>query len=129
MKTLILGGAFALIAGIAHADPIEGTWKTRTDDNGNFGHVQVVPCGKGYCGTLVRSFGGDGQELASSPNKGKMLISDTRSTGGSNYEGKIYSPDRDKTYNSKLSLSGDKLKVSGCVMGICRDGGTWTRVK
>ena len=42
--------------------------------------------------------------------------------------GKVYSPDRDKTYNSKMQLSGNKLAVSGCVLGICRDGGTWTRL-
>jgi len=26
-------------------------------------------------------------------------------------------------------LEGDMLKVSGCVFVICRDGGTWMRVK
>jgi uncharacterized protein (DUF2147 family) len=43
--------------------------------------------------------------------------------------GKIWSPDRDKTYNGKMQLTGNGLAVSGCVLGICRDGGTWTRVK
>ena len=28
-----------------------------------------------------------------------------------------------------MTLSGNKLAVRGCVFGICRDGGTWTRVK
>jgi hypothetical protein len=27
-----------------------------------------------------------------------------------------------------MQLSGDALQVSGCVLGICRDGGTWARV-
>lgn len=129
MKTLILGGAFALVAGLAHADPLEGTWKTKTDDNGNYGHVQVVPCGNALCGTLIKSFGGDGKELASSPNKGKQLIWDVRPAGSDGYEGKVFSPDRNKTYDSKLRLTGNKLKVSGCIMGICRDGGTWTRLQ
>ena len=44
-------------------------------------------------------------------------------------DGQVWSPDRDKTYNSDMTLTGDKLAVRGCVMGICRDGGTWTRVK
>ncbi|MCR9114486.1 MAG: DUF2147 domain-containing protein, partial [Rhodobacteraceae bacterium] len=43
--------------------------------------------------------------------------------------GKVYSPDRGKTYKSKLVLNGKTLKVSGCVLGICRDGGTWQKVK
>jgi uncharacterized protein (DUF2147 family) len=28
-----------------------------------------------------------------------------------------------------MQLSGDNLSVRGCVLGICRNGGTWTRVK
>ena len=49
--------------------------------------------------------------------------------GGGSYKGKVWSPDRDKTYNSRLELTGDTLKVSGCVLGICRDGGSWSRLK
>jgi hypothetical protein len=41
--------------------------------------------------------------------------------------GQVWSPDRDKTYNSRLQLIGDTLAVSGCVFGICRDGGAWIR--
>ena len=43
--------------------------------------------------------------------------------------GKIWAPDRDKTYASKLEPEGDMLKVSGCVFSDLRDGGTWMRVK
>ena len=43
-------------------------------------------------------------------------------------KGKVWSPDRDKTYSSKLQLNGNSLSVQGCVFGICRDGGTWSRV-
>ena len=39
--------------------------------------------------------------------------------------GKIWAPDRDKTYKSKMLLDGDVLSVSGCVLVICRDQ-TWT---
>jgi uncharacterized protein (DUF2147 family) len=27
-----------------------------------------------------------------------------------------------------MQLNGNTLSVRGCVLGICRDGGTWTRV-
>ncbi|MEO0924159.1 MAG: DUF2147 domain-containing protein, partial [Pseudomonadota bacterium] len=37
-------------------------------------------------------------------------------------------PDRDKVYKSKMSLSGNALKVSGCVAVICRSQ-NWVRVK
>ena len=63
-------------------------------------------------------------------HKNKAIIWDMVNKGGGKYaDGKIWSPDRDKTYDSKLELNGDALKVSGCVLFLCRDGGTWTRVK
>jgi uncharacterized protein (DUF2147 family) len=88
----------------------------------------VAPCGAKLCGKLVKSFDSTGAEKASE-NIGRNIISETVPTGDGQYKGKIYSPDRDKTYSSKLVLKGDALKVSGCVLGICRDGGTWQRVK
>ncbi|MBT9244355.1 DUF2147 domain-containing protein [Gemmobacter fulvus] len=118
-----------LVAGMAHADPVEGIWKTKPDDNGNFGHVQVKPCGPAFCGTLIKAFDGSGAQIES-PNVGKRIIWDMVAQGGGAYaEGKVWSPDRNKTYNSKMQLSGNGLAVKGCVLGICRDGGTWSRVK
>ena len=32
-------------AGAAFADPVEGNWKTKPDDNGNFGIVKIAACG------------------------------------------------------------------------------------
>lgn len=130
MKTLLLSAIAGLaLAGAAMADPVEGTWKTIPDDNGNFGHIQVGPCGAKICGTLVKSFGPGGGEI-DSPNNGKKIIWDMVADGGGEYSGgKVWSPDRDKTYNSRMQLSGNSLKVQGCILGICRDGGTWTRVR
>jgi uncharacterized protein (DUF2147 family) len=128
MKTTILAALALTLATAAAADPIEGTWKTRPDDNGNFGHVQIVPCGPAFCGTLVKAFDGGGAPVAS-PNIGKRIVWDMAAQGEGAYGGgKIWSPDRDKTYSAKMKLSGDGLSVSGCVLGICRDGGTWMRV-
>ena len=128
MKFIATLAALVLGAGVAAADPLEGTWQTVQDDNGHFGHVQVSTCGAALCGTLVRAYDGGGKQIQSA-NVGRNIIWDTTPAGGGSYTGKVYSPDRDKTYNSKLKLSGDRLKVSGCVLGICRSGGTWARVK
>lgn len=130
MKRLIFAAALILGATAAHAgDPVEGTWKTKPDDNGNYGYVQVKPCGPAFCGTLVKAFDSKGKVLKS-PNVGKRIIWDMKSKGGGAYgDGKVWSPDRDKTYNSKMQLSGNSLAVKGCVFGICRDGGKWSRVK
>ena len=130
MEKLVLTiAAIMFSAGMAAAaDPLEGTWRTTADDNGNSGLIQVAPCGATLCGTLVKSYDSSGKVMASK-NIGRNIISETKNTGGGSYKGKVYSPDRDKTYNSKLKLSGDTLKVSGCVFGICRDGGIWKKVK
>ncbi|MGL6212032.1 MAG: DUF2147 domain-containing protein [Paracoccaceae bacterium] len=129
MKKLALSFALLFAAGAAFADPVEGVWKTKPDDNGNFGHINVKACGPAFCGTLVKAFDGSGAEIES-PNVGKRIIWDMVAYGDGVYDdGQVWSPDRDKTYNSEMQLTGDKLAVKGCVMGICRDGGTWTRVK
>lgn len=130
MKHLMIAMAtLAFAATAAAADPVEGLWKTKPDDNGKFGHVQIVPCGPAFCGTLVKAFDSSGAEIES-PNVGKRIVWDMVAYGDGAYaDGKVWSPDRDKTYNAKMQLEGNGLSVSGCVFGICRDGGTWSRVK
>jgi len=127
-KTLIMTAVLGLGAGGALAEPLLGTWLTAKDDNGHSGLIEVAPCGDALCGTLVKSYDETGTEI-DSPHTGRDIISETVPVGDGRYEGKIYSPDRDKTYDSKLELQGDRLKVSGCVMFICRDGGTWKKVQ
>lgn len=128
-KVLTTALALTMLAGQALADPIFGIWATTPDDNGNSGHVRVEACGDAICGTLIKSFDADGNEMESE-NVGKLIIWDMKPRGGGKYGGgKVWSPDRDKTYNSKLVLDGNSLKVSGCILIVCRDGGSWTRVE
>ena len=130
MKRLICA-VFGLIfaASVVAADPIYGLWQTIPDDNGNFGHIEVQDCDGTICGVLMISFDTAGKSIESD-NIGKRIIWNMKSKGDGKYGGgKIWSPDTDKTYASKLELVGDELKVSGCVFIVCRDGGTWTRVK
>jgi len=124
--------ATALITGMAMPalaqDASLGIWKTTPDDNGNYGYVEIAPCGEKICGVLVRAFNGSGTELPSD-NIGKPIVWDMQPQGNGAYaKGKIWSPDRDKIYSSKMQMTGDSMAVSGCVLGICRDGGIWTRV-
>ena len=131
MKTLMTAVAMSFVMGSAvwAADPIVGTWATIKDDNGNSGHIEVTECGNAICGTLVKSFDASGKPFQSA-SQGRKLIWDMKNQGGGNYAGgKVYSPDRDKTYNGQLVLSGNALDVKGCVLGLCRSGGKWTRVK
>lgn len=123
-------GAGILLAGAAFAaDPVEGVWQTQPDDNGHYGHIEIKPCGAAFCGVLVKAFDKDGAEV-DSPNIGKQIVWDMVAEGDGLYDsGMIWAPDRDKTYKSKMTLQGDGLSVEGCVLFICRDGGTWSRVK
>ena len=129
MRKITLAAALMALAAPAFAaDPVEGVWRTRPDDNGNFGHVRIAPCGAKLCGTLVRAFNGQSQEIES-PNIGRQIVWDMVAEGEGRYgNGKVWAPDRDKTYRSKMELSGDTLAVSGCVLGgmVCRDS-AWTR--
>ena len=129
MKQLIATACVVVAsAGMAMADPVHGTWKTAADDNGNYGHIAVTNCGGKICGTLVKSFDSSGAALDTA-NTGRKIIWDMEAKGGGEYRGgKVYAPDRDKTYNSRMQLNGNTLSVSGCVLGVCRDGGSWTRV-
>lgn len=129
MKMFLSAAVVFFAAGAAIADPVEGVWQTKKDDNGNFGFVEVKPCGPAFCGVLIKSFDSSGAPTES-PNIGRKIIWDMVPYADGLYDdGQIYSPDRDKTYNSDMTLAGDKLSVRGCVFGICRDGGTWVRVK
>ena len=128
MKRGLLAAALVAMAVPAIAqDAVIGTYKTQPDDNGNFGHVELYDCDGAICGVIRKAFDGSGSEI-NSANIGKRMIWDMQAKGGGSYSGgKIWAPDRDKVYSSKMELDGNALKVSGCVFGICR-GQDWTRV-
>jgi len=129
MKKLVIAAIMGFgFVGAAAADPIHGTWETTADDNGNYGHIEISNCETTICGVLVRAYDGAGTQLESE-NVGRYLVWNMENVGGGDYDnGKVYSPDRDKTYNGDMQLSGSSLTVRGCVFGICRSGGIWNRV-
>ena len=117
---LVVAGAGAALA----ADPVEGVWKTETGETGGYLHVKIAACGDALCGTIAKVVNNDNTSI-----QGKRMIWDMQAKGNGSYNGgRIWAPDVDKTYRSKMSLSGNALKVSGCVGPICR-GQTWTRIQ
>lgn len=127
MKRFTLAALALMIATPAIADPVLGLYKTQAGDDGRFGHVELYQCEASICGVIRKAFDASGAEIPSD-NIGRRMIWDMQSQGDGAYgKGKIWAPDRDKTYSSKMSLSGKTLQVSGCVFGICR-AQTWTRV-
>ncbi|MFD2738948.1 DUF2147 domain-containing protein [Sulfitobacter aestuarii] len=123
----------ALITGIGlgtaamAGDPALGTWQTEPDD-GAYAHVTMQPCGTAICGVIARTFNATGEYA--SPNIGKQLVIGMAPQGAGKYAGKVWRPSNDKIYIGKMQVSGDSLKLSGCVAGglICSKQG-WRRVK
>ena len=119
--------ATLIAAPVAAQDAVVGLYKTQPGDNGNYGHVEIYACETAICGVIRKAFDGTGAEIESA-NIGKRMIWDMEADGDGRYSGgKIWAPDRDKVYSSKMELSGADLEVSGCVFGICR-AQNWTRV-
>lgn len=129
MKKIISLAAIGLMAmaGVAMADPAEGIWKTEVDD-GAYAHVNMTKCGSDICGTIMRTFNSGGEY--NSPNKGKQLVRNMKPEGNGSYAGKVWRPSNDKIYIGKMQVSGNKLKLKGCVAGglLCSSQ-NWTRVK
>ncbi|MEO0944557.1 MAG: DUF2147 domain-containing protein [Pseudomonadota bacterium] len=128
MRHTLLAAVAVLFATPVLADPVLGTYKTQPGDEGNFAHVEIYQCEEAICGVIRKAFNASGQQIESD-NVGKRMIWAMQADGNGKYsKGKIWAPDRDKTYRSKMELSGNFLEVSGCVLGICR-GQTWSRVQ
>lgn len=129
MKRTILAAAIGIMAaGVVHAaDPAVGTWKTQVDD-GAYAHVELSPCGAQICGTIKRTFNDTGEYK--SPNIGKQLVIGMAPDGKGNYAGKVWRPSNDKIYIGKMTVSGNSLKLSGCVAGglLCSKQ-NWTRLQ
>ncbi|MEO1551707.1 MAG: DUF2147 domain-containing protein [Pseudomonadota bacterium] len=121
-----------LAAAPAWADGVTGIWKTEPGDTGGYLHVRLGPCsndGALTCGVIDKAFDGDGAAIANYANLGKPIVWNMQNPSAGQYrKGKIWAPDRDKTYNSKMDLSGATLTVQGCVLAFCR-GQTWTKVQ
>ncbi len=119
--------AVAVAAPAVAQDAVIGTYTTQAGDDGNYGHVEIYACETMICGVIRKAFDGSGSEIESA-NIGKRMIWDMNADGGGAYSGgKIWAPDRDNVYSSKMELTDAVLEVSGCVFGICR-GQTWMKV-
>ena len=111
MRSIIIAAALALSAMTAQAaEPIEGNWKTASGAT-----AQIAPCGGAFCVTL-KSGKFNGKQI------GKM------SGSGDSYKGEITDPETDKTYSGSGSVSGNSLKMKGCVMAVLCKSQTWTRL-
>lgn len=122
MRTMLRVFATATLLGLtaapALADPT-GVWLR---DNGN-SRVRFAKCGDNICGTLVWV------KDADSPSKpGQRIFYDMKESGANAWTGKAFNPEDGKTYSGRMTLSGNTITTSGCVLGgmICRSV-SWRR--
>lgn len=94
-----------------------GTWK-----RSNGALVKVFNCG-----------GGIGMKVIKSPSpkkRGKTIMCGAKKTGANKWQGSLLNLDDGQRYSGYVTLSGNSLKLSGCVLGglVCKSD-TWRRVK
>ncbi len=92
------------------AEPIEGNWKTASGAN-----AHITRCGSAYCVTL-KSGKFAGKQI------GRM------SGSGDSYSGEITDPETDKTYSGSGAVTGNALRMKGCVLKVLCKSQTWTRL-
>lgn len=125
MKAFLLGVFLANVIAIsAHASPV-GLWKSEVNKDGRWIEIDIFTCGQEVCGKVAKIYNGPQDDLSKVMIKGMVHQGDGKFSGG-----KIYAPDTRKWYTSKMQLKGNRLKVSGCVMGglVCRSQ-NWIRLR
>jgi uncharacterized protein (DUF2147 family) len=111
LKTFATAAALAIGIVAAHAaEPIEGNWKTESGAT-----AEIGKCGSAYCVTL-RTGKHAGKQI------GKL------SGSGNSYSGEITDPANDKTYDGSGAVTGNVLKMKGCMLKILCKSQTWTRL-
>lgn len=118
MSATAWGLAFVLVSSTAaYAGSPNGTWK-----RSNGAHIKVFNCGGGIGMRVVKS---------PSPKKvGKTIMCGAKKTGANKWQGSLLNLDDGQRYSGYVKLSGNRLTLSGCVLGglVCKND-TWSRLR
>lgn len=126
MKRGIDTMALALVMGMASsgvalaADPT-GIW-LREDGKEK---IKIERCDAALCGSVDWI-----DDPGSRAKVGQRVLSNFVASGDNKWDGKAFNPEDGNNYLGKLSLSGNALVTTGCVLGgvICKSI-NWTRAK
>lgn len=135
-RWMILGPVLAVLmqgpAIAAGEVSIFGRWLT--DDHSAV--INVARCGQSLCGTIeqvldpkapTNDINNPDEAARRKPLVGTMILRDFKGKGARWASGQAYDPKAGKSYRSDLELTSDgKLKVTGCVLFVCRSR-LWTR--
>lgn len=105
--------------GAVLAQDVAGTWLRESGAS----RVRFAKCGEAMCGTLAWLKDTNGPAKV-----GQRIFYDMKPSGDGKWSGSAFNPEDGKTYSGTMTLAGDKLTTSGCVLGglICRSV-TWNR--
>lgn len=111
--------AFGFASGAALAQDVAGVWQR---DSGA-SRVRFAKCGEAMCGALawVRDTSGPAKV-------GQRIFYDMKPSAAGKWTGSAFNPEDGKIYSGTMTLAGDTLTTSGCVLGglICRSV-SWNR--
>ncbi len=109
-KMLALASVLSLAAVAAHADSIEGKWKTQSGET-----AAISKCGGSFC-----------IKLKTGEYAGKSIGKMKGSNG--KYKGTITKPSTGKKYSGSARISGSRMKMKGCVAYVLCESQTWKRM-
>lgn len=102
----------------ARAEMTSGIWH-RGDGNAR---VRISPCGEALCAinVWIKNPGAE--------NTGDRLIMNVKPAGPGRYTGTSFDPQRNLRFSTTITLKGNSMTTSGCVLGgiICRSQ-NWVR--
>ena len=110
LKTWIAATLFVVPGAALAAEPIEGNWKTASGET-----AAIAKCGGSFCITLKTG-----------KHAGKRI--GKLDGSGADYTGSITDPAADKTYSGSGAVSGNSLKMKGCVLKVLCKSQTWSRL-
>ncbi len=135
----LLGSVMVAVSALAdEGDAILGQWLTAEGRS----VVEIYKCGDSYCGKIVwlkEPLDKEGKEktdihnpdesLRSRKLMGLEILHSLKYKGNNEYKGgRIYDPQKGKTYKCKAKLEGDKLKLRGYIgFSLIGRTSTWTR--
>ncbi len=105
----------------AFAGDATGVWLR---ENGK-GTVRFTQCGGALCGAVASV-----KDPESPAKVGQRVFYDMVPSGENSWSGHAFNPEDGRTYSGKMTLSGNSLTTSGCVLGglICKTV-HWSRVR
>lgn len=111
----------ALCSACSAEGGISGLWMRDTGT----ARVQFAPCGDKICGTITWV-----RDADSATKVGMRVFYDMEPERANNWTGTAFNPEDKQTYTGTLTLSGNTITATGCVIGrlFCRSV-RWNRAK